>query len=172
MARPQANPDALRLLVTRTTTGLRFTSPQLPGWGATARGAVPIARAVDAAMTELATARYAARRGSAYDLAVWDLAATSLADSGASLGADDVVVVRASAVARRQSGAIQRPGAVNGARHSPWSWTPLPDGRWQAPGGNIYPAGAQIVQRVIAARRERRCDSESSPQLTLDDVAS
>lgn len=159
-ARGVTNPAELLLRVTPTDAGLRFSSPQLPGWATVARGALPVASAVDVAMRELQAASYARSRRDRYDLAAWDAAAELFARDGRELQTDDVVVVREGARARSDRKAAGRD------RHSPEAWEPQVDGSWISPGGYRYGAGSLQVQRVIAQRQAL------ATQMSLGEVAS
>lgn len=181
--RTLSNPADLLLRVARTPAGLRITSPQLPNWTVIARGAVPIAQAVDAGFTELACASYAAARGETYDLPAWDAAAAALAAAGAMLTETDVVVVRDQARAVRPSGrpTVQRALArVSSAdrpstgkfvpQHDPFAWTDLGNGQWRSPGGAVYGEATRQVQGML--RRRAEAEQARSAQPTFDDVAS
>lgn len=178
-----SNPADLLLRISRTPTGLHITSPQLPGWTAVARGPVPIAQAVDAALTQIECDRYAARRGRPSDLAAWDAACESLAASGNQVLVTDVVVVRNGAGAARPSGPLarqrgltrvattDRPGTGKFVpQHDPFAWTDLGNGQWRSPAGAIYGEGTRQVRGVIARRAQAAAGD--SGQQTFDDVAS
>lgn len=161
MTRRIQNPVDLMLRIARTPDGLRITSPQIPNFAAIARGPVPIAQAVDAALRELDCDTYAARRGQPSDRALWDAACEklnapsapkALAASGVELRPEDVTVDWHDGQARRDSGAVMRPMAVNGARHDPSDWTDLGNGFWSSPGGHRYRQESRQVQLIIAKR--------------------
>lgn len=176
------NPTDLLLRITRTPGGLHITSPQIPGWAAIARGPIPIAQALQAGFTELACARYAARRGETYDLSAWDVGAEALAASGHTLTPTDVIVVREDLGALRPSGrppvqrplaklpTADRPAGKYVPQHDPFAWTQLPDGRWESPAGGKYGPNTRQVQGML--RRRAELEAAQSAQPTLDDVAS
>ena len=179
-----SNPADLLLRISRTPTGLRITSPQLPRWAVIARGPVPIAQAVDAGFTELACALYAQAHGSRYDVEAWDAAAEAFAASGSVLNAGDVVVVREGTRASRRSGrpaqqrqltrvaSSERPSTGKFVpQHDPFAWTDLGNGQWRSPGGGIYGEQTRVVQGVIR-RRAEATQAPSACQQTFDDVAS
>lgn len=184
------NPADLLLRISRTPAGLHISSPQLPGWSAVARGPVPIASALDAALVQVECDSYATARGRSSDLQAWDAACEAMAASGHQVLAGDEIgpdgVVIRNGLARRRSGcrtrqrqltrvsSADRPSGKFVPQHDPFAWTDLGNGQWRAPGGAIYGEQTRQVQGVIARRAEAaqtQAGAGAQPML-MDDVAS
>jgi hypothetical protein len=130
-----APPPIVPLLIQRTPSGsLRMASPLLPGWVAITHGMAETIKALEVAIREADLARYATERGYVYD-ALPFVPEQSLPP-----------VLR---MVRRLDGTWNWRAA-----HDPAAWTPLEDGRWRSPKGHCYRGDSQVVQRVIALRRD------------------
>lgn len=119
---------------------LRLSTPYARGWARTVRTRDELAAAVAEAFREVQVASYAQWRGEAYDLDVLT-------------PVDNTDPMTAAAPHVRQNLRQDRNDV-----HDPRDWTPLPDGRWRAPGGKVYGAETDAVRRVVAKRRRAGLD--------------
>lgn len=145
------------LTIERTTSGgVRVTCDAAPGWVATARTPVELARAVTMGWREADVASYAQQRGETYDLLAHDRAAVELAQQGEQLPTD---ADERHAVLIVVNGAARDVGNTTARRADPLAWQPQSDGAWLSPSGRRYGAQTQVVQRVIALRAEMGVDT-------------
>lgn len=122
----------------------RVETPFTRGWSSVARNPQELARSIQQAFTEVTIAGYARSRNAKYDL-------SQLTEQ------DPTDPTRTALAASAGMPATHRPPRVSGRppRHDPASWSKLPDGRWQAPGGRRFRADSQVVRNVVALRQER-----------------
>lgn len=116
----------------------RFTMPRAPGWAAVARNPVEATHALRRAFTEAQVAAYSDWRQTLYD-------------SPEAAGPEF-----------RRS----RPKARSARRcdtYHPTEWRLDVDGRWVSPRGLRYPESRQVVQRVMAARRQMGLTARPDP---------
>jgi hypothetical protein len=120
---------------------VRVETPLTRGWSSVARTPQELARSIEAAFIEVTVAGYARAHNAKYDLS----ALTEQVDGDQ----------RTSLAAAAGTPSTHRPaGPGRPARHDPSAWAKQPDGRWRAPSGRLFRAETQVVQNVLALRRE------------------
>lgn len=148
--------QAITVTVERTDDGrLRVSCPLLPGWqrvtSSPAELAVIVGREV---FTEAEIASYARFRGSVYDAALHP--ADAFEDDPEPLR----LVSQADSRRHPSEPAPELPSSPSWRsdapyrpdQHAPADWTPLPDGRWQAPGGRKHRPDSALVASVVQRR--------------------
>lgn len=136
-------PTMIPLTVAHLPDGrMRIETPLTRGWAAVVSTPHELARAVETAFIEVTVAGYARSRNAKYDL-------SRLTEQ---VEGDQRTALTAAAGTPPTHRPVRSGRPV---RHDPASWQKLPDGRWQAPGGRRYRPESQVVQNVLALRRER-----------------
>lgn len=148
--------QAITVTVERTPDGrLRVTSPSLPGWERIAGSPPELSHIIGReAFTETEIASYARFRGSVYD------AALHPADAFETDPEPLRLVSQADARLHPSEPAPELPAAPSWRadapfrpdQHDPADWTPLPDGRWQSPGGRRHRPDTPLVASVVQRR--------------------
>lgn len=119
---------------------MRVETPLTRGWSSVVRSPHELARAIEAAFVEVTIAGYARSRNAKYDLSKM----TEQVDG------DPRTALTAAAGTPPTHRPVRQAGRP--PRHNPASWSKLPDGRWQAPGGRKYRPESQVVRNVLRLR--------------------
>lgn len=150
---------ASTLTVERTTMGgVRVTCPTAPGWCATPRTPIELARALMEGWREADVAAYARTKEQPYDLTAHDVAAAELAMAGEQLPPAGPAQMERVETVRFQARSV---GATS-KRADPLAWQPQEDGSWESPSGRKYGPETQVVRRVMALRADMGVDTAAS----------
>ena len=115
--------------------GYRLSTPHARGWAAVATTPLRLAHSMAAAFIEVQVSAYARAHGKVYDLDNMTM----------QVQGDPLAGLPMSREARPRSGRRRR-------SHNPADWQMTDNGSWRSPGGRVYQAGSQVVQRVVQNR--------------------